>query len=67
MCVFIESTLQLVYASKEAGGNVKSTASHIKVDEACKLVEQAAVELTSTVESAGGMDGLISGKGSFMD
>ena len=62
VCVCAESALQLVYASKEAGGNVKSTASHTKVDEASKMVEQAAMELTATLESAGGMAGLVSGQ-----
>jgi len=67
LCVHVESALQLVYASKEAGGNVKSTASHVKVDEASVLVDQATIELTSTLENAGGMDGLITGKGSFLN
>lgn len=56
-----ESALQLVYASKEAGGNPKSTASHTKVDEEARLMNQAVVELTATLEKARGEAGLISG------
>ena len=62
MCVCVESALQLVYASKETGGNVRTTAIHHKVDESSVLVEQAAVELTATLEKAGGIAGLIHGK-----
>ena len=57
-----ESALQLVYASKDAGGNPKSTAAHDKVDEASTLMNQAVSELTATLEKAGGEAGLISGK-----
>ena len=58
----LESALQLVYASKESGGNPKSTASHAKVDEAAAFMQQAVVELTATLEKAGGEAGLISGE-----
>ncbi len=51
-----------MYASKEAGGNVKTTLSHVKVDESSVLVDQAAKELTATLEKAGGMAGLVHGK-----
>ena len=51
-----------MYASKEAGGNPKSTTSHTKVDEATALMNQAVVDLTATLEKAGGEAGLISGK-----
>lgn len=57
-----ESALQLVYASKEAGGNPRSTASHGKVDEAAALMNQAVVDITATLEKAGGEAGLISGE-----
>ena len=51
-----------MYASKDAGGNPKSTAAHDKVDEAATLMNQAVSELTATLEKAGGEAGLISGK-----
>ena len=57
-----ESALQLIYASKEAGGNPKSTAIHGKVDEASVLMGQAITELTATLEKAGGVAGLTSGE-----
>ena len=50
-----------MYASKEAGGNPRSTAAHVKVDEAATLMNQAVVDLTATLEKAGGEAGLISG------
>ena len=59
----VESALQLVYSSKEAGGNPRSTAAHTKVDEAAKLMNQAVADLTATLEKAGGEAGLISGEG----
>lgn len=51
-----------MYSSKEAGGNPRSTAAHAKVDEASYLMHQAVVDLTATLEKAGGEAGLISGK-----
>ena len=53
----------MMYASKESGGNPKSTRSHDKVDEAAHMVQQAVNDLTLTLEKAGGEAGLISGKG----
>ncbi len=63
MCVCVESALQLVYSSKEAGGNPRSVTSHAKVDEATTLMDQAVIDLTATLEKAGGEAGLISGEG----
>ena len=59
--VLSESALQLVYAAKEAGGNPKSSAAHVKVDEAAVFMNQAVADLTATLEKAGGEAGLISG------
>ena len=56
-----ESALQLMYSSKEAGGNAKSTSSHVKVDEGAQLMQRAISELTETLEKAGGEAGLFSG------
>ena len=56
-----EAGLQMVYASKESGGNPKSEESHGKVDEAAKLFVDAAVELTELLEKAGAESGLITG------
>ena len=61
-----ESALELVYASKEAGGNPKSTSSHEKVDEAGKLMHKAVSDLTETLEKAGGEAGLFSGEWNTM-
>jgi talin len=55
-----ESTLQLVYASKDAAGNPKSTAAHAKVDDAAELLTEAVGDLTQLLEKAGGDAGLIS-------
>ena len=51
-----------MYASKDAGGNPRSTAAHAKVDEAAALMNDAVADLTSTLEKAGGEAGLISGE-----
>lgn len=57
-----ESALQLVYTSKEAGGNPKSTDSHGKVDESARLMVSAADELIALLEKAGAEAGLITGE-----
>ncbi len=54
--------LQLMYASKESGGNPKSVEAHGKVDEAAHMMANAANDLTLTLEKAGGEAGLITGK-----
>uniref|UniRef100_A0A1X7VGP0 FERM domain-containing protein n=1 Tax=Amphimedon queenslandica TaxID=400682 RepID=A0A1X7VGP0_AMPQE len=56
-----EAGLQMVYASKESGGNPKSEEAHGRVDEAAKLFTDAAVELTELLEKAGAESGLITG------
>jgi talin len=48
----IESALQLLYASKEAGGNPKSTTQD-EVNEAGELVKDAVKELSDTIQNAG--------------
>ena len=55
------SHMQLVYASKDAAGNPKSTAAHGEVDQASKLMQEAVSDLTELLEKAGGEAGLISG------
>lgn len=59
----VGSALQLVYLSREAGGNPRPTATHAKVDEAASLMSQTVAELTSMLEKAGGEARLISGEG----
>ena len=51
-----------MYASKEAGGNPKSSDAHGKVDEKARFVVKAVQELTFTLEEAGGEAGLITGE-----
>lgn len=57
-----EAGLQMVYASKESGGNPKSTESHAKVDQAARFMVDAAAELTELLEKAGAETGLIIGE-----
>ena len=52
---------QMVYASKEAAGNPKSTTSHAKVEQSAELLSEAVTDLTELLEKAGGDAGLISG------
>ncbi|KAG0722917.1 Talin-2 [Chionoecetes opilio] len=58
-----ECALQLVYASKEAGGNPKATHAHPDVDDAADTIKETLQELLSTVETiateAGVMSGLV--------
>ena len=61
-----EAGLQMVYVSKESGGNPKSTEAHAKVEEAAKFFTDAAVELTELLEKAGAETGLIVGRWSFL-
>ena len=61
-----EAGLQMVYVSKESGGNPKSTEAHAKVEEAAKFFTDAAVELTELLEKAGADTGLIVGRWSFL-
>lgn len=62
MSYFVGSALQLVYFSREAGGNPRSTAVHAKVDEAASLMNQTVAKLTSTLEKAAEEAETISGK-----
>ena len=52
---------QMVYVSKEAAGNPRSTAAHAKVEQSANLLTEAVVDLTQLLEKAGGDAGLISG------
>ena len=56
-----EACMQMMYAAKESGGNPKSQDAHAKVDEAAKLMSDAAEELTSLLEKAGAEAGLVTG------
>ena len=56
----VESALQLVYASKEVGGNPKSGAHHL-VDEGADFLNKAVKELSETIQKAGSEMGVING------
>ena len=51
----------MVYASKEAAGNPRSTTAHAKVEQSAELLSEAVGDLTQLLEKAGGDAGLISG------
>ena len=57
-----ENALRLVYASKESGGNPKSTAAHDKVDEAASLTQQAVTDLLAMLEKNEIEDKLLTGE-----
>ena len=61
--MLFRSHTQLVYASKDAAGNPKSTEAHARVDQASDLTQDAVADLTQLLEKAGGEAGLISGRG----
>ncbi|XP_071545978.1 talin-2 isoform X1 [Panulirus ornatus] len=56
-----ECALQLVYASKEAGGNPKATHAHPDVDDAADTMKDTLQELLSTVEAIATEAGVVSG------
>lgn len=56
-----ECALQLVYASKESGGNGKAGDAHQEVDEAADATKQALKDLLSLVESIATEAGVVTG------
>lgn len=56
-----ECALQLVYASKEAGGNPKATHAHPDVEDAADTMKDTLQELLSTVETIATEAGVVSG------
>ncbi|KAG7155036.1 Talin-2-like, partial [Homarus americanus] len=56
-----ECALQLVYASKEAGGNPKARHAHPDVDDAADTMKETLQELLSTVETIATEAGVVSG------
>ena len=58
---YFTTPLQLVYASKDAAGNPRSTVAHGKVEQEGKLLSEAVDDLTQLLEKAGGDAGLVSG------
>ncbi|KAK4327375.1 hypothetical protein Pmani_002156 [Petrolisthes manimaculis] len=56
-----ECALQLVYASKEAGGNPKATHAHPDVDDAADTMKETLQEVLSTVETIATEAGVVSG------
>ncbi|XP_068208058.1 talin-2-like [Palaemon carinicauda] len=56
-----ECALQLVYASKESGGNGKATEAHQEVDEAANATKQALKDLLSLVEGIATEAGVVTG------
>ena len=56
-----EACMQMMYASKQSGGNFKSVEAHAQVDEGTRMMSDAAEELTKLLEKAGAEAGLITG------
>ncbi|XP_068221988.1 talin-2 isoform X2 [Palaemon carinicauda] len=56
-----ECALQLVYASKEAGGNPKAIHAHPDVDDAADTMKETLQELLATVETIATEAGVVSG------
>lgn len=56
-----EYALQLVYVSKEAGGNPKAIHDHPEVDDAADTMKETLQELLSTVETIATEAGVVSG------
>ncbi|XP_041458339.1 talin-1-like isoform X4 [Lytechinus variegatus] len=56
-----ESSLQLLYVSKESGGNPKALQTHGAVDEAAQGSKEAVADLIATLEEAASEFGVVSG------
>ncbi|GIY58861.1 talin-2 [Caerostris extrusa] len=56
-----ESALQLIYASKEAGGNPKATHIYCELDESADGMKDALHDLLQTLESAATEAGVVTG------
>ncbi|XP_073240951.1 talin-like [Porites lutea] len=56
-----ESAAQLMYATKEGGGNPKSVHSHPDIDEAAQGMKEAVKDLGQTLEEAASESGVVSG------
>ncbi|XP_071498741.1 talin-1-like [Diadema antillarum] len=56
-----ESTLQLLYVSKESGGNPKAVHTHPAVDEAAQGMKEAVDDLMTTLEEAASEFGIVTG------
>lgn len=56
-----ECALQLIYASKEAGGNPKATHIHCEIDESADGMKDALQDLLHTLEAAATEAGVVTG------
>lgn len=56
-----ESALQLVYVTKEAGGNPEAAALHAEIDETVESTKDAIRELQNTLESISTSNGIVTG------
>ncbi|KAL0113705.1 hypothetical protein PUN28_012676 [Cardiocondyla obscurior] len=56
-----ESTLQLIYVTKESGGNPKAIALHTEVDETVESTKDALQELQNTLETISTSAGIVTG------
>ncbi|KAK4884901.1 hypothetical protein RN001_001172 [Aquatica leii] len=56
-----EATLQLVYASKDSGGNPKAINIHPDIDECASSTREAVQELISNLETISTQSGIVSG------
>ncbi|EZA56621.1 talin-1 isoform X2 [Ooceraea biroi] len=56
-----ESTLQLIYVTKESGGNPKAVALHSEVDETVESTKDALQELQNTLETISTSAGIVTG------
>ncbi|XP_034947623.1 talin-2 isoform X2 [Chelonus insularis] len=56
-----ESTLQLVYITKEAAGNPEAVALHSEIDESVECTKDALRDLNSTLESISTSHGIVTG------
>ncbi|XP_024872022.1 talin-1 isoform X2 [Temnothorax curvispinosus] len=56
-----ESALQLIYVTKESGGNPKAVALHTEVDETVESTKDALQELQNTLETISTSAGIVTG------
>ncbi|XP_046826022.1 talin-1 isoform X2 [Vespa velutina] len=56
-----ESALQLIYVTKESGGNPNATSLHAEVDETVESMKDALHELQNTLETISTSNGIVTG------
>lgn len=56
-----ESALQLIYATKECGGNAKAVNMHPEIDECASCTKEALRDLVASLEKISTQSGIVSG------